>query len=77
MFRERYNSNTVHTFTLDEPKEDGEELNPFSFKEFIRSKNQHPSIIDPVEVLQYYKPTFLMDLAHSAVCESESISENA
>ncbi|KAG7318501.1 hypothetical protein KOW79_018256 [Hemibagrus wyckioides] len=33
----------------DEPKEDGEELNPFSFKEFIRSKNQHPSIIDPVE----------------------------
>ncbi|KAK3538930.1 hypothetical protein QTP86_023476 [Hemibagrus guttatus] len=33
----------------DEPKEDGEELNPFSFKEFIRSKNQHPSIVDPFE----------------------------
>ncbi|XP_066510829.1 endosome-associated-trafficking regulator 1 [Hoplias malabaricus] len=25
---------------LDEPKESGDELNPFSFKEFIRSKNQ-------------------------------------
>ncbi|MCI4392603.1 hypothetical protein PGIGA_G00147750 [Pangasianodon gigas] len=33
----------------DEPKEDGEELNPFSFKEFIRSKNQHSSTIEPVE----------------------------
>ncbi|XP_027001512.1 endosome-associated-trafficking regulator 1 isoform X2 [Tachysurus fulvidraco] len=33
----------------DEPKEDGEELNPFSFKEFIRSKNQHPNMTCPVE----------------------------
>ncbi|XP_060740061.1 endosome-associated-trafficking regulator 1 isoform X2 [Tachysurus vachellii] len=33
----------------DEPKEDGEELNPFSFKEFIRSKNQHPNMASSVE----------------------------
>ncbi|KAF7687324.1 hypothetical protein HF521_014552 [Silurus meridionalis] len=33
----------------DEPKEDGEELNPFSFKEFIKSKHQHPCTIKPVE----------------------------
>lgn len=46
------------TLTSDEPKEDDEDLNPFSFKEFIRSKNQHPSIVNPVEV-NYSSISFL------------------
>jgi hypothetical protein len=29
---------------IDEVREDGEEMNPFSFKEFIRSKNQYPDM---------------------------------
>lgn len=35
----------------DEPKEDGEDqdLNPFSFKEFIRSKSQQSSTVEPAE----------------------------
>ncbi|KAM9446443.1 endosome-associated-trafficking regulator 1 [Clarias gariepinus] len=33
----------------DELKKEGEELNPFSFKEFIRSKNHHSGSVEPVE----------------------------
>ncbi|TSM86001.1 snRNA-activating protein complex subunit 4 [Bagarius yarrelli] len=33
----------------DDEAKDDEELNPFSFKEFIRSKTQHPSTTDSVE----------------------------
>lgn len=43
-----YNINPV--CTSDEPQEDSEELNPFSFKEFIRSKNQPFGSAQPVEV---------------------------
>ncbi|XP_036455083.1 endosome-associated-trafficking regulator 1 [Colossoma macropomum] len=34
---------------VEEPKEGGDELNPFSFKEFIRSKNQQFSTTDGLE----------------------------
>ncbi|XP_072520878.1 endosome-associated-trafficking regulator 1 [Salminus brasiliensis] len=34
---------------VDEPKEGGDELNPFSFKEFIRSKNQPFGTTDGLE----------------------------
>lgn len=52
-----YSVNTVCILTSDEPKEDEEELNPFSFREFVRSKNQHSSTVEPVEV-NYYSASF-------------------
>ncbi|XP_038868658.1 endosome-associated-trafficking regulator 1-like [Salvelinus namaycush] len=57
---------------VDEVREDGEEMNPFSFKEFIRSKNQYPDMKGDPDEKNYstrkkaYGSTFLAEGEYTA-----------